>query len=1094
MAACRHCGSELPDAARFCPSCGVSVAAHRGEERKVVTVLFADLADSTSQADGRDPEDVRAAVRPQVTRMREELERFGGTFEKYVGDAVMAVFGAPVSHEDDPERAVRAALAIRDALPGVRAAVATGEAVVSLAAAPGTGEGIATGDVVNTAFRIEEAAEPATVLVGESTYRATLSVIEYGERRLLQARGKAEPVAVYEALRATADLPSHEAGPPLAPLVGRKEELSLILDTIARARRDRTVQLVTLTGIPGIGKSRLVWELQRALEGESGLVTWRRGRCLPYGEGVTFWALGEMVKAQAGVLETDDTATAETKLRRAARDLVADPREAEWVESQLRPLLALDAPVGERRDEAFTAWRRFFEALAEWGPLVLVFEDLHWADEGLLDFLDHLADWATSAPLVLLCTARPELRDRRPTWGARANAAWIALPPLNDAETGILVGYLLKQTLVPAELQQALLARSEGNPLYAEEFVRMLVDRGFLYRTGGGWQLREGHLPLPESVQSIIAARIDALPPDEKRVLQDAAVIGRGFWPGGVAAVVGVERDEVEPILRALERKELVRRLASTAVAGELQYSFHHALIRDVAYGQIPHAERTARHLLAASWIESLARREDHAETLAHHYLSALGYADAGEHPRSSFADRAREALRDAGERALSLGAFAVAGHFFAGALELWPEDDPALPTVLFLRAKALYRTGHPDEGLLARARQALVQAGQVERAAECQTILADVRWRQGDRDAAFHQLEEAIASLTTPSYAKAYALAELARMRDAADEQSTAIALGRQALAIADELELSELRVSVLTTIGLSRALTGDDEGLDDLRRSVEVAEEIGSPEAVRTYYNLGAMLGTRGDLPGAFAAYAQGRALAVRFGDAAWINWYEAEHMYEHYWSGRWDEALALGAELDGGAGSAAPVSVQFDVSVVRAWIELARGNDDDALASIERALSFAREAPDPQNLYPALAVHARLSAALGDREEAERFVEELLERFAERPSLPIHWITDLAIACSRIGRGPEALASIRSSAPSTRWLDAAESIVQGDLAVAADLYEQMGAQPEAAYCRLISVGDGRIEQALAFYRNVGASAYAREAEARLTARGSA
>ena len=360
-----------------------------------MTVLFADLVDSTKSGDGRDPEDVRAAVQPRVARMRRELERYGGTFEKYVGDAVMAVFGAPLAHEDDPERAVRAALDIRDALPGVRVAVDTGEAVVSLAAAPGTGEGIATGDVVNTAFRIEEAAGDDVVLVGEATYNATQGAIEYGPRQLVQAKGKTEPLAVYEALQPVAD--ANAEAERLAPLVGRKEELSLILDTLARARRDGTVQLVTLLGVPGIGKSRLVWELERALETEPGLVTWRRGRCLPYGEGVTYWALGEMVKKQAGILETDGTHAVGRKLGRAVADLVADKREAKWVEDHLRPLLALASPPGDHREDAFAAWRRFFEALAEWGPLVLLFEDLHWADTGLLDFIDHVADWATRA-------------------------------------------------------------------------------------------------------------------------------------------------------------------------------------------------------------------------------------------------------------------------------------------------------------------------------------------------------------------------------------------------------------------------------------------------------------------------------------------------------------------------------------------------------------------------------------------------------------------------------------------------------------------------------------------------------------------------
>jgi class 3 adenylate cyclase len=281
MAACRQCGSELPDGARFCPACGTAVAGRRGEERKVVTVLFADLVDSTVSGDGADPEDVRALVRPQLARMRAELERYGGTFEKYVGDAVMAVFGAPVAHEDDPERAVRAALAIRDAIPGVKVAVNTGGAVVQLDAASGAGEGIATGDVVTTTFRIEEAAGASTVLVGESTFRATQGAIEYGGRRLLQAKGKAEPIPVYEALRAQPDLGPSFQSRPLAPLVGRREELSLIIDTLARAKRGRTVQLVTLVGVPGIGKSRLVWELQRALAGEPGLVTWSPGPAGP---------------------------------------------------------------------------------------------------------------------------------------------------------------------------------------------------------------------------------------------------------------------------------------------------------------------------------------------------------------------------------------------------------------------------------------------------------------------------------------------------------------------------------------------------------------------------------------------------------------------------------------------------------------------------------------------------------------------------------------------------------------------------------------------------------------------------------------------
>jgi class 3 adenylate cyclase/tetratricopeptide (TPR) repeat protein len=1078
--------------------CGARVGARAGEERKIVTVLFADLVDSTARADERDPEYVRAAVRPQVARMREELERFGGTFEKYVGDAVMAVFGAPIAHEDDPERAVRAALAIRDALPGVRVAVATGEAVVSLDATPGTGEGIATGDVVNTAFRIEEAAASETVLVGESTYRATQSSIEYGERRLLQARGKAEPVAVYEALRATADLHATYEQPPLAPLVGRKEELSLVLDTLARARRDRTVQLVTLTGVPGIGKSRLVWELQRALESERGLVTWRRGRCLPYGDGVTFWALGEMIKAQAGILETDDAATTETKLRRAVRDLVADPREAEWVEGHLRPLVALDAPAGERREEAFAAWRRLFETLAAWGPLVLVFEDLHWADEGLLDFLDHLADWATNVPLVLLCTARPELRERRTNWGARANAATVALPPLNHAETGALVGYLLKQTLVPAELQQALLERAEGNPLYAEEFVRMLVERGFLYRNGGGWQLREGELPLPESVQGIIAARIDALLPDEKRILQDASVIGRGFWPGAVAAVTGVEPASVERTLRGLERKELIRRLATSAVAGELQYSFRHALVRDVAYGQIPHAERSRRHLLAAAWIESLGRREDHAETLAHHYLAALEFAEAGQQDLTSFAAGARAALREAGDRALALSAFTTAAKFFQGALELWPDDDGERPVLLFCLGKSLSRSAAPDEEVLAEARDALLAAGDVERAAECDVIIGELLWRNGQHAQAFERMNAGVERLKgrPASYSRAFALSTLSRFQIAAEQAESAMELASAAMQIAEELELDDLRAHALNTVGTARATRGDRGGLADLERSIEIAVAANSPESIRGYFNLGSMQANFGDLGRAAELYAKARGVAERYGDASWTDWLEAERAYLSYWAGEWDAAVELADSLVRQAQGGGFGRLELDGSLVGGWIALARGEVEAALADAERAHAFSRVADDPQNLYPALAFRARALLAADRKAEAARALDELLALVAAAPSLPSFWVFELAVALVKLDRGAE-LADATSSTPSTRWLEAALAYSGGELVRAADICAEIGALPEEAYARLAAadaaLNGGRageaaeeLARALAFYRRVGASAFHRDAEA--------
>ena len=494
-------------------ACGTPLAVQEAggrEERKVVTVFFADLVGFTGRAEQLDPEDVRAMLSPYYARVRSEIERFGGTVEKFIGDAVMAVFGAPVSHEDDPERAVRAALAAREAVQElneanpaldlhVRIAVNTGEAVVALDARPSEGEGMVAGDVVNTAARLQAAAPVDGILVGETTYRATERNVEYRDCEPVEAKGKAEPIPVWEALGARARYGVDVAQRGGAELVGRGQELDLLLEALARVERERTPQLVTLVGVPGIGKSRLVWELAQAVDANPDrFIFWRQGRSLPYGEGVAFWALAEIVKAQAGILETDSAETAETKLIETVSDLVPDASEARWVETQLRRLVGVSAEEeggGDRRDEAFAAWRRFFEALAERLPAVLVFEDLHWADDNLLDFVDYLVDWATDSPLLVLGTARPELLERRPGWGGgKSNATTTSLSPLSEQDTARLISSLLEETVMPAEKQALLLSRAGGNPLYAEEYARMVAERGIAsHGRGAASRNRPGH-------------------------------------------------------------------------------------------------------------------------------------------------------------------------------------------------------------------------------------------------------------------------------------------------------------------------------------------------------------------------------------------------------------------------------------------------------------------------------------------------------------------------------------------------------------------------------------------------------------------------
>src|SRR5262245_38545182 len=687
MVTCPACGHENPDSSRFCGQCGTALevaAAPAREERKVVTILFTDLVGSTAQAEGLDPEDVRATLSSYYAQLRTELERHGGTVEKFIGDAVMAVFGAPVAHEDDPERAVRAALAIRDSIGEelqIRTAVNTGEALVALGAKPGEGDAMVAGDVVNTAARLQSGAPVNGILVGEGTYRATRHVIDYRDAPAVEAKGKSEPVKAWEVVGTLSRFGSDVEQKLRTPLVGRERESDLLADAWTRARTEQSAQLVTLVGVPGIGKSRLVAELFQITDADEEIISWRQGRSLPYGERVSFWALGEIVKAHAGILESDDAATAEQKLEAMIEMLAEDEQEREWMTRHTRPLVGLEGAERTEREEAFAAWRRLLEAAAEHRPLVLVFEDLHWADDGLLDFVDHLADWATTVPILIVGTARPELLDRRPGWGGgKRNAFTVSIGALTDDETAVLLQRLLERPVLDADQQQAVLQRAEGNPLYAEEYARMLAEHG------------GENLALPETVQGLIAARIDALAPEEKALLQDASVIGKLFWPG---AVSGAD----DRILHALERKEFTRRDRRSSIAGETQYAFLHALVRDVAYGQIPRAERADKHRRAAEWLASLAgdRAEDHAEMLAHHYREALSLAKAAGMDASPLREPARRAFAEGARRALSLGAGAAAHELACEALLLSDTDDPERPALQLLAAYAGRLIGSDD-------------------------------------------------------------------------------------------------------------------------------------------------------------------------------------------------------------------------------------------------------------------------------------------------------------------------------------------------------------------------------------------------------------
>jgi class 3 adenylate cyclase/tetratricopeptide (TPR) repeat protein len=1098
MQTCPSCGRANPRDARFCAGCGrpLEAAAPTREERKVVTVLFCDLVGSTAHAERSDPEDVRALLSAYHERVRSELERFGGTVEKFIGDAVMALFGAPTAHEDDPERAVRAALAIRaraqeEGELQVRIGITTGEALVTLTAQPETG--MASGAVVNTAARLQTAAPVDGILVDETTHRATERPIVYAEREAVRVKGKERPIAVWEAVEARLRFGVDVRQIGRTPLVNRVDELEALAAAFNRARREREPQLVTLVGVPGIGKSRLVWELFQKLDAEPDLTTWLQGRSLPYGEGVSFWALGEMIKAQANVLETDGPEQAERKLADAVAAVVSDRAAVQRLERHLRPLVGLEGGgeiSGDRRDEAFAAWRRFFEALAE-QPLVLVFEDLHFADDGLLDFVDYLADWARGVPILVIGTARPELLGRRSGWGGgKPHALTLSLSPLADEETAQLVHSLLDRPVLPADLQETLLERAGGNPLYAEEFARLLDEHE------AGEELR-----IPETVQGLIAARVDGLSADEKALLQDAAVLGKVFSLSAAATLVGLEPWAAEELLHALERKEFVRRERGASVAGEVEFAFRHLLVRDVAYGQIPRSDRARKHRLAAEWIAALGRPEDNAETLAHHYVAALELASAAGAASTELEGPARLSLKEAGDRAFVLNAAPTAANFYGRALELWPEDDPARAELLFRFASALYRAGDErSESTLEDARAALLAAGLHERAAETDALLAELWWFRGQSDRAMEHLERARQSVENlpPLPGKSRVLSQVARHRVLAGDSEEAVRIGQAALVMAEQLGLEELQAHALNSIGIAKYQLGDRGSIPDLERSIEIALAANSPEAARGYHNLSSVLWLLGETERGSALIDEAIRVAEELGNASMGRYSRAVQVQWFFQLGRWEEAFSRADEFIAACEAGEAHYMESAIRLDRAKARLARGDLDGALDDVRKAEDVARAAKDPQVLLPALARSARLYAYTGYVDEARLFADEVI---AEGKSARDWKLADLAWVAGTIGRERELTQLIERFRSPTLLPDVMQALLDRDFQHAAELFRKAGQVDEEAEARLraaetlVSGGrhaeaDVQLQQALAFYRSVGATRYIVEAETLLAA----
>jgi class 3 adenylate cyclase len=672
---CSRCGQENPESAKFCNACGAALAeaGSAAEERRIVSIVFVDLVGFTARAEQLDPEDVRAFLTPYYARVRSELEQFGGRVEKFIGDAVMGVFGAPTAYGDDHERAVRAALAVRDwAGEGglqVRVAVNTGEAIVDLEARLDQGQAMIAGDVVNTAARLQSAAPVGSVLVGQETYASTRTWIDYQPGfEPIVAKGKADPVQAWIALRAAA--PAGERPLTPVPIVGRERELDALKGIWQRVAEERRPHLVTVFGPSGIGKSRLALELMEHVGAQDGRVL--RGRSTPYGASSPYSAFAQLVKQVARAYDSDELSEARAKLQAAVADLIGPEATEEHAAN-----LALLVGLGENgeasdRETLFFSARIFVESLGSRMPTLILLEDLHWADRSLLDLVEALAARMRDVPVLLVALARPELLNERRDWGGGL-PAYTALPldRLTEDASLELAELLLARLEGSRRPAPRIAETAEGNPLFIEELAAAVAERSTDDTTG-----------LPTTVRAIVAARLDALPADERSVLIDASVVGRVFWRGALARIA--PRDDLSALLGSLEDRDLVRREAVSRISGDQQYAFKHALIRDVAYQRLPRAERRQRHAAVATFLEeTTGEMGQAAEALAHHWRHAGEMEKAADYLVAA-ADQAGRGW--AKEHALAL---------YSQALELVPEDATRTRTIRLRQAVTAQAFAH---------------------------------------------------------------------------------------------------------------------------------------------------------------------------------------------------------------------------------------------------------------------------------------------------------------------------------------------------------------------------------------------------------------
>jgi class 3 adenylate cyclase/tetratricopeptide (TPR) repeat protein len=952
--ACPSCGAPVVPGARFCMQCaaplsgeapaGGVTAAVSIAERRLVSVLFADLVGFTSLSEHRDPEEVRDLLSQYFDRCRSLIERYGGTVEKFIGDAVMAVWGTPVAREDDPERAVRAALTLTQMVSAlgeevgmpelrVRAGVLTGNAAVELGA---ESEGMVLGDTVNTASRLQSIAAPGTVLVDDVTRHASEAAIAYEDAGTHQVKGREQPVRAWTALRVVAGAGGARRRPGLeAPFTGREGELQSVIAAAERSAVERHAVHVTVVGEAGAGKSRLLWEFFKYLDGIEELRWWHQGRSLAYGEGVGYWALAEMVRARAGIADEDDPLAAREKLHETVLQFVPEERERRLVEPRLAHLLRLDERPDADRADLFSGWRLFFERLSEQNPVILAFEDLQWADSGLLDFVDYLLDWSSDFPIFVLTLGRPELRERRPDWETLA----LAPLPTNVIETildGLAPG-------LPVELVGEIAHRAEGIPLYAIETIRMLQDRGVLVQDGNRYLVTRdvSELDVPETLQALVASRLDGLSAPERSLLQDASVLGQSFTSTAAAALSGRPEHEVTEVLDRLVAKQVLARDDDPRSPERGQYVFLQALLRTVAYGTLSRKARKTRHVAAARYLEQTwpGEARDIAEVLAAHHLEAIR-ADPDAHDAPALRTAARETLTEAGRAAASLALGPEADRYLEQAAEL--ADTDLERAALYEQAgRALWRSGDAQsaEGRLRRSIELYESAGKTLGGPAAVTLsnVMVLSGRLEDAKALLAPFVDARDDGSDP-IVRAEAVAELGRVLVLTGDLDAGGALLEEVLTTLEMYEAWPQLATALQSRTVLLIYRGRrQEGIGVLRQALVLAEEHGlTAVALRARFNLAAVWLDRDELTEAVNECRQGLVLARERGDRAWELQLLGQLIAPLIVLGLWDEAGSVAAPMMRG-------DIELDAVTAAAFMSsVAAARGDDAL--LERCTAIA------------------------------------------------------------------------------------------------------------------------------------------------------